>query len=164
MTDPAPALGVRAPFVIKGWHVGAAVTAFFVLVIGVDAAFMTLAYRSHPGQVAAQPYEAGLDYNAELERLRAQEALGWRAGAEARPGGLVVLMRDRDDRPLTGLRVTATLQRPATERGRTELVLNERAPGVYEADHALSGTWDASVEAKGGADQRFVAERRLTWR
>lgn len=164
MTVPAPVPGAKPPFTIKGWHVGAAVTAFFGLVIGVDAAFMMLAYRSHPGQVAARPYEAGLIYNAELERLRAQEALGWRAGVEARTGGLDVLLRDRDGRPLIGLRVTATLQRPATERGRTELSLNERAPGVYVADHALSGTWDARVEASGQGGQRLVAERRLTWR
>lgn len=164
MTAPAPVPGAKPPFTIKGWHVGAAVTAFFGLVIGVDAAFMMLAYRSHPGQVAARPYEAGLIYNAELERLRAQEALGWRAGVEARTGGLDVLLRDRDGRPLIDLRVTATLQRPATERGRTELSLNERAPGVYVADHALSGTWDARVEASGQEGQRLVAERRLTWR
>lgn len=164
MNASAPTPGARAPFTIKGWHVGAAVTAFFGLVIAVDAAFMMLAYRSHPGQVAARPYEAGLIYNAELERLRAQEGLGWRAGAEARAGGLDVLLRDRDGRPLTGLRVTAALQRPATERGRTELSLNERAPGVYVVDHALSGTWDARIEASGQGSQRLTAERRLTWR
>ena len=164
MNASASAPGVRVPFTIKGWHVGAAVTAFFVLVIGVDAAFLMLAYRSHPGQVATRPYEAGLIYNAELERLRAQEALGWRAGAAAKSGGLDVLLRDRDGRPLTGLRVTATLQRPATERGRAEMSLSETAPGVYVADHALSGTWDVRIEARGRGDRRLVAERRLTWR
>lgn len=161
MTPPAhPA---RPPFTIKGWHVGAAVVAFFVLVIGVDAGFLVMAYRSHPGQVAARPYEAGLIYNAELERLRAQEALGWRAGAEARPGGLEVLLQDRDGQPLTGLKVSATLQRPATEQGRTELTLKEKAPGVYAAGHGLSGAWDARIEAAGAAGEQFVAERRLTW-
>ena len=158
-----PASSARPPFTIKGWHVGAAVVAFFVLVIGVDAGFLVMAYRSHPGQVAARPYEAGLIYNAELERLRAQEALGWRAGAEARPGGLEVLLQDRDGQPLTGLKVSATMQRPATEQGRTELVLRETAPGVYAADHGLSGAWDARIEAAGAAGEQFVAERRLTW-
>lgn len=161
MTPPAPP--TRPPFTIKGWHVGAAVVAFFVLVIGVDMGFLMMAYRSHPGQVAARPYEAGLIYNAELERLRAQEALGWRAGAEARPGGLEVLLQDRDGQPLTGLKVSATLQRPATEQGRTELTLKETAPGVYTAGHGLSGVWDARIEAAGAAGEQFVAERRLTW-
>jgi len=161
MTDPTrPA---RPPFVIRGWHVAAGVVAFFVLVISVDAAFLVAAYRTHPGQVAPRPYEAGLIYNAELERQRVQDALGWRAGAEARPNGLEVLIQDRDGRPLTGLKVSVTLQRPATEQGRAEVVLREAAAGRYGADRALSGAWDARIEAADGAGRSFIAERRLTW-
>jgi nitrogen fixation protein FixH len=137
--------------------------AFFAVVIGVDAAFLTLAYRTHPGQVAPRPYEAGLIYNAELERLRVQEAIGWRAALEARPEGVIVLLRDRDGQPLRGLRVTATLLRPATEQGRSVLTLTETAPGQYSGPRAgLSGVWDARVDATGGGHS-FVAERRLTW-
>lgn len=154
---------VKPPFAVKGWHVAAGVVAFFALVVGVDAGFLMMAYRTHPGQVAPRPYEAGLAYNAELQRLRAQDALGWRAGAEARATGLHVLMQDRDGRPLTGLKVSATLQRPATEQGRAEVALIEQAPGQYGAERALSGTWDARIEAKGAAGRTFVAERRLTW-
>ncbi|MFA4893218.1 FixH family protein [Brevundimonas sp.] len=153
----------KPPFVVKGWHVAAGVVAFFALVVGVDAAFLVMAYRTHPGQVAPRPYEAGLIYNAELERLRVQEALGWRAGAEARPNGLDVLMQDRDGRPLAGLKVSVTLQRPATEKGRAEVVLRETAPGQYGAERALSGAWDARIEAVDGAGRSFIADRRLTW-
>ena len=153
----------KPPYRVKGWHVGAAVVAFFAVVIGVDAGFLVAAYRSHPGQVAPRPYEAGLVYNAELERLRAQEALGWRAGAGTRPQGLEVVMQDRSGRPLSGLRVSATLQRPATEHGRTELVLRESEPGVYAADHALDGVWDVRIEAANRAGQTLIAERRLSW-
>ena len=161
MSAPAP---LRVPFTVKGWHVAAGVVAFFVLVIGVDTAFLTLAYRTHPGQVATRPYEAGLIYNVELDRLRAQEALGWRAAAEARPDGVMVLLQDRDGKPLSGLTVKATLQRPATEQGRSVLTLTETAPGRYVGDRAgLSGVWDTRVEAVGGAGQSFVAERRLRW-
>ena len=153
----------RVPFTVKGWHVAAGVVAFFAIVIGVDAAFLTLAYRTHPGQVAPRPYEAGLIYNAELERLRAQEALGWRAALEARPDGVIVLLRDRDGQPLRGLKVTATLLRPATEQGRSVLTLTETAPGQYSGPRAgLSGVWDARIDATGGGHS-FVAERRLTW-
>ena len=153
----------RVPFTVKGWHVAAGVVAFFAVVIGVDAAFLTLAYRTHPGQVAPRPYEAGLLYNTELERLRVQEALGWRAALEARPDAVIVLLRDRDGQPLRGLKVTATLLRPATEQGRSVLTLTETAPGQYSGPRAgLSGVWDARVDATGGGHS-FVAERRLTW-
>lgn len=159
----AKARPTKPPFVVKGWHVAAGVVAFFALVVGVDAAFLVTAYRTHPGQVAPRPYEAGLIYNAELERLRVQDALGWRAGAEARANGLDVLMQDREGRPLTGLKVSATLQRPATEQGRAEVVLREEAPGQYGVDRALSGAWDARIEAVDAAGRSFIAERRLTW-
>lgn len=158
-----PASSAKKPYAVKGWHVGAGVVGFFAIVIGVDAAFLMAAYRSHPGQVAPRPYEAGLIYNAELERQRAQAALGWRAGAAARPEGLEVVMQDRDGRPLAGLGVSATLQRPATEQGRTELILKEAAPGVYAANHALSGAWDVRIEATGDAGEALIAERRLSW-
>ena len=161
MSPHAPS--AKPPYRVKGWHVGAGVVAFFAVVIGVDAGFLVAAYRSHPGQVAPRPYEAGLVYNAELERLRTQEALGWRAGAGARPRGLEVVMRDRGGRPLSGLRVSATLQRPATEHGRTELALRESEPGVYAADHALDGVWDVRIEAANRAGQTLIAERRLSW-
>ena len=159
----APSAPPRAPFTVKGWHVAAGVVAFFAVVIGVDAAFLTLAYRTHPGQVAPRPYEAGLLYNTELERLRVQEALGWRAALEARPDAVIVLLRDRDGQPLRGLKVTATLLRPATEQGRSVLTLTENAPGQYSGPRAgLSGVWDARIDATGGGHS-FVAERRLTW-
>ncbi len=159
----APSIPPRAPFTVKGWHVAAGVVAFFAVVIGVDGAFLTLAYRTHPGQVAPRPYEAGLLYNTELERLRVQEALGWRAALEARPDAVIVLLRDRDGQPLRGLKVTATLLRPATEQGRSVLTLTETAPGQYSGARAgLSGVWDARVDATGGGHS-FVAERRLTW-
>ncbi|MGZ9098463.1 MAG: FixH family protein [Brevundimonas sp.] len=153
----------KPPYVVRGWHVAAGVVAFFALVIGVDAAFLVMAYRTHPGQVAPRPYEAGLIYNAELERQRVQDALGWRAGAEARPNGLEVLVQDRDGRPRTGLKVSATLQRPATEQGRAEVVLRETGPGQYGADRALSGAWDVRIAAVDGGGRTFIAERRLTW-
>jgi len=159
----SPASPAKSPYAVKGWHVGVGVVAFFAVVIGVDAGFLVAAYRSHPGQVAPRPYEAGLIYNAELERQRAQAALGWRAGAAARPAGLEVVMQGPDGVPLAGLRVSATLQRPATEQGRTELVLTESAPGVYAADHPLSGAWDVRIETADTAGRTFVAERRLSW-
>ena len=150
-------------FTIKGWHVATAVTAFFGLIIAVDALFLTLAYRTHPGQVANKPYEAGLLYNAELKRQRQQAELGWRAAAEARPDELAVWMRDRDGTPLTGLTVSADLQRPATGHGRTTVSLAEVEPGLYIRRTGLSGTWDAAVSARDATGRGFVASRRLTW-
>lgn len=160
MTGSAPS----APsYVVRGWHVALGVGAFFAVVVGVDAVFLTLAYRTHPGQVAAKPYEAGLLYNAELDRLRLQDALGWRVGATAAPGSVLVVVHDRDGRPLEHLAITADLQRPATERGREALSLQEGSPGRYRARHALSGAWDLRIEARDPEGRTVLADRRLTW-
>ncbi len=150
-------------FTIKGWHVAVGVTAFFGIIIAVDATFLTLAYRTHPGQVANKPYEAGLVYNAELERKRRQAELGWRAAAEARPGELAVWLRDRDGAPLSSLTVSVDLQRPATGHGRTTINLTESEPGLYVSRTGLAGTWDAAVSARDAAGREMVASRRLTW-
>lgn len=151
-------------FRIKGWHVGAGVTAFFAVVIAVDASFAVLAYRTHPGQVSVTPYEDGLHYNRRIARREAQDRLGWRARAMAGPGILTLEFLDRDGRPLEGLRVGATLQRPATEAGRVAARFREIRAGRYEAPvGALSGAWDITAEARSPTGAVFVAERRLTW-
>ena len=159
----APAASLRPPFAVKGWHVAVGVIAFFALVVGVDMSFLVIAYRTHPGQVEAKPYETGLIYNTELGRLRAQDALGWRAGAEATPAGLKVLIEDRGGVPLSGLNVSVVLQRPATEQGRAEVRLIPTGPEQYEAAGPASGAWDVRIRARDASGHEFVAERRLTW-
>lgn len=155
---------VPGEFRVRGWHVAAGISVFFAVVIAVDASFVVMAYRSHPGQVSVTPYEDGLLYNRHIAQLRAQDRLGWRAAAQARPGTLVLDLVDRQSRPLVGLTVTAKLERPATETGRITPAFRETAPGRYEATvGAIKGAWDVSVEALDRGGAVFVAERRLTW-
>lgn len=154
----------RPGFTIRGWHVLAGVTAFFAVVIGVDATFTVIAIRTFPGQVSVTPYEDGLLYNRRIAQIEAQERLGWRAAASAAPGEVVMSFRDRAGRPLTGLAVTGRLERPATAAGRITLRFVETAPGAYVAPGGqLSGAWDLTAEARGPSGGAFLAERRLTW-
>lgn len=152
------------PFTVKGWHVAVGVTAFFAVVVAVDGTFMALAYRTHPGQVVDKPYEDGLIYNARLAQERAQANLGWKAGAAAQGDQVVVWMRDREGRPLDGLQISATLERPATEQGRVRLSLAETEPGRYaSAPSSRAGAWDAHIVARRDDGRIFEANRRLTW-
>jgi nitrogen fixation protein FixH len=149
---------------IRGWHVLAGITAFFAVVIGVDASFTVLAIRTFPGQVSVTPYEDGLLYNRRIAQIEAQERLGWRAAAEAAPGEVVMTFQDRAGRPLTGLAIAGRLERPATEAGRVTLRFAEAEPGRYVAPGGrLSGAWDLTAEARGPSGGAFLAERRLTW-
>jgi nitrogen fixation protein FixH len=154
----------RPGFTIRGWHVLAGISAFFAVVIGVDASFTVIALKTFPGQVSVTPYEDGLLYNRRIAQLEAQERLGWRAAAEASPGEVVMTFRDRAGRPLTGLALAGRLERPATEAGRVTLRFAETAPGRYVAPAGrLSGAWDLTAEARGPSGGAFLAERRLTW-
>jgi nitrogen fixation protein FixH len=160
MSEAARPSGFR----ITGWHVLALVVGFFAVVIGVDVAFAVMAYRTFPGEVSVTPYEDGLVYNKTIAQLAAQEKLGWRAGAAAEPGAVVLIVQDRNRAPVAGLKVTGKLERPATETGRLTPRFVETAPGRYEARSGrLTGSWDFTAEARDSEGHRFTAERRLTW-
>ncbi|WP_340647365.1 FixH family protein [Phenylobacterium sp.] len=152
-------------FELNGWHVLSLFVSFFLVVIVVNVAFTVMAIRTYPGQVSRTPYEDGVAYNAKLAQLNAQARLGWRAAARAGDDGAVmVTFLDRAGRPVTGLKVAAKLERPATETGRKNAFLPETAPGAYSARlGGLSGAWDLSLVAHDAAGARFEAERRLTW-
>lgn len=151
-------------FRITGWHVLAGVAAFFGVIIAVDAGFLVIAYRTHPGQVSVTPYEDGLLYNRHIAQLEAQTRLGWRASAAADGDTVSIAVRDRTGAPVGGLAVTARLERPATEAGRLTPVFRETSPGLYVARQpGLSGAWDLTAEARSTAGESFQLERRLTW-
>jgi nitrogen fixation protein FixH len=158
---PTPDKGFR----LTGWHVLAIVCAFFGVVIAVDVAMATMAFRTFSGEVAADPYEAGLLYNRTLAERSLQAALGWTAAIEmVRGADLKVTVKDRAGRPVEGLKVSAVLERPATEAGREHLDFVRAAPGVYEAKAGhLSGAWDVRVRAVDGQGRPFEAEERLLW-
>lgn len=152
------------PNQIRGWHVLAALIAFFALVTAVDGVFIFQAVKTFPGQVSVTPYEDGLLYNRQLAQLKSQDRLGWVGGAQARQGEIEIEVRDRAAAPVRGLAVAGTLRRPATEAGQIALKFSEAKPGVYTAQvDDLSGAWDLNFDAAGAAGQSFHGERRLTW-
>ncbi len=152
----------RPPFRITGWHVLIGMTLFFAIVIGVDAWFITKAYSTFSGQVAKNPYEAGLAYNRQIAEQERQARLGWTVTAGVDGPDLVVIARDRDGRPLDALSVRVVMERPATDAGKLSLQLKPAGDGVYRLRNpAGSGAWDLKASLVGPGDARFSAERRL---
>ncbi len=158
----------QKPQGLTGRHVLIAVLAFFALILAANVAFISLAVTTFSGQVAKNPYEAGLAYNAELDRRAAQAELGWRATPSLRRAGaaaeLEITVRDAQGAPLAGLTAEAVLQRPATQTGARTITLNEAAPGVYRAQAALDpGDWLAEAtltDTSGSAS--FIGRWRLS--
>ena len=146
---------------ITGWHVLIGVVLFFAIVIGVDTIFMVQAYRTFSGEVASNPYEAGLAFNRTLAQRQKEAALGWSARVETPAGkAVVVQIVDRQDKPLDGLSLTGTLERPATETGRQTLNFRSLGGGRYEATAQLDGAWDLRAVARNAKDM-FEIETRL---
>jgi nitrogen fixation protein FixH len=151
-------------FRFTGLHMLATVCTFFGVVIAVDVSMATMAYRTFSGEVAKDPYEAGLAYNRTLAQRRAEAALGWTATIEDSPGLARLRVSDRDGRPVQGLSVSAKLERPATEAGSVTAAFVQTAPGVYDARlPGLSGAWDISARALDKAGHLFEAQRRVVW-
>ena len=147
--------------VITGWHVLIGVVAFFAIVIGVDTLFMVQAYRTFSGEVASNPYEAGLAFNKTLSLRQREAALGWSASV-ATPTREEVEVRliDRNGAPLDRLSLTGMLERPATEAGRQVLNFKPIGDGRYKAKARLDGAWDLRATARDARDQ-FELETRL---
>ena len=158
----SPSLSPRAAKgVITGWHVLAAVVLFFGIVIGVDTLFIVQAYRTFSGQVASNPYEAGLAFNRTLAQRKREAALGWSAQVlTPGEGAVVVRVLDREGRPLDRLSLTGVLERPATETGRQLLNFKPLGEGRYQAQARLDGAWDLRATARNAQDV-FELETRL---
>lgn len=146
---------------ITGWHVLIGVVLFFGVVIGVDTLFMVKAYSTFSGQVASNPYEAGLAFNQTLAQRQREAALGWTASVlKVDDDTVVVRLVDRTGAPLDRLSLTGVLERPATEAGRQVLDFKPMGEGRYQARARLDGAWDLRATARNSRDV-FELETRL---
>ncbi len=148
-------------FTIKGWHVLAAMVGFFGVIIAVNTVFITFALNTFPGEETRRSYVQGLEYNDVIEARRAQEALGWTASANLSDGRALVEVLDAGGTPVTGLRLTGTLQHPADMTLDRELVFTEVRDGVYAAGAAdlPEGRWTLAANAEG--ETPFALETQL---
>ena len=152
---------------LKGWHVLAALIAFFGTVFAVNGYFAFSAISTYTGVVSAEPYRKGLAYNERIAASERQGALGWQEDVIVdRTGRVTVLIRDGDGNPVPYLRLAGTIGRPSTVRFDRRLALAERAPGRYEAEAGGldAGAWLVGVEARRTAadpEPTYRARRRL---
>lgn len=157
-----------ARFQIRGWHVLAAMLAFFGTIIAVNVAFAVIAVRSFPGEDVRRSYLQGIQYNDILAERRAQAALGWRAEAAllAREGEpvLEVTLRQRNGEPIRAAALSGELQWPTQARLDHALTFTPLGDGRYAARlGALEpGRWRlrAHAQAETGA---LDFEAELTW-
>jgi len=146
---------------IKGWHVLAAMIAFFGVTIAVNATFITLAVTSFSGEEAPKSYRQGLHYNEVLDRRAEQAALGWRASLAAGADRLALTIQTAGGEPVTGLSLTGAVKHPTNADFDRALDFQPDGPGVYRAALAEplgEGAWIISAE---DPDAPFAVERRV---
>jgi nitrogen fixation protein FixH len=140
---------------------------FFAVIIAADTTLIYKAVSTFGGVDNPDAYREGLTYNERIASEARQSALGWQETIEAltSPARLRVKLKDKDGNPVIGLRLEATLSRPATNRSDVTIALTEVAPGVFESVAALQGdgAWIADVRAirSGETAPAYQARRRL---
>ena len=149
LSNPAAGAG---GFRITGRHVLFAMLGFFGVVIAVNITFVHLALDSWTGLTDHDSYRTGLSWNRTLERDAAQKALGWSVGVDARAERsgvgedrrleLTLTLRDRDGRPLSGLRLSGDALHPVLEADDRSLGFVEAGGGRYVGTVVLPGGGD----------------------
>jgi nitrogen fixation protein FixH len=144
---------------------------FFGIVIAANGILMALAIGTMPGLETEKPYQAGIDYNAEIAAARAQASRGWKVASRVvrDPSGraaVTVNARDANGAPLPGLVVMVRLIRPTDQRADRLAMLNERETGRYVGDAAdvAEGLWDIEIEAGRGDARLYRSKNRITLR
>jgi len=118
---------------VRGVHVLFMLLGFFAMIIAVNAVFITMAVRSHPGEQVRNSYVLGLEYNKELARQEAQRALGWTLQAGLADDGVTFLvqLQDAAGGALSGMDVAVRLHVAGARDENEKVWLVERAPGEY---------------------------------
>jgi nitrogen fixation protein FixH len=159
----------QPPRGLSGWHVLGAMLSFFAVIIVADATMIYKAVSTFGGVDNANAYRDGLAYNARIARDARQAALGWTdtVALAADPARLRVSLKDAGGGAPPGLRIEATLGRPATNTADKVLRLAEVTPGLFEVpleSEPEPGAWIATVRAftaEGAAEPVFEVRRRL---
>lgn len=159
---------MKKPFRITGRHVLAGMVGFFLVIIAVNAVFITLAVRSFPGEKEEKSYLQGLHYNETLKARAAQAANGWTA--EIRKAALVddravieLTFKDQSGAPIYDLDITGVIARPADDDYDQEIVFTALGGGLYTAELTgmAAGAWALKARAEHRNAEPFEFETKL---
>ncbi len=149
-TNGSPKPAKRMVKEITGRHVLFLMLGFFGVIIATDSYLVYKAVSTFGGLETQNAYRKGLTYNERIAEERAQEALGWTKDARLDKGELRVIIRDRDQKGVEGLQISALFGRPATNTEDRTLTLTQTGSGEYMATvgDIAPGNWVATMEAR----------------
>jgi nitrogen fixation protein FixH len=138
------------------------------IVVAVNGVLVYFAIGTWSGLVVERPYERGIQYNRLLDAAARQDALGWQfsialESADTETTRIVVTASDAAGRPLHGLDLRATVERPVEREAHSAVVLIEQEPGRYAArlERLRPGQWETRLIAERGAESASAAHRQV---
>lgn len=135
-----------------GWHMLAAMIAFFTVVIGVNTVMATAATRTFGGKVVENSYVATQRYNEWLDQAEAQKRLGWTVAVNSEGGRAAVTT-------VSGARLTGIAEHPLGRMGDETLTFAEERPGRYLAHQLLPrGRWRLRLVVRRDGNQARYLE------
>ncbi len=144
----------RKPKAFTGWHMTAILVAFFAVVMTVNFTMARFAMSTFGGKVVENSYVASQHYNAWLKRAAAQDRLGWSESIDLDAARHVLLRVRKDDQPLKGLRVSATVNHPVGRTAPAALHFEAAANGVLRSTRPLAaGRWQLDLVIRHWADE-----------
>ena len=135
---------------IKGGHVLAMLLAFFGVIIAVNMVMAYFANSTWSGLVVKNGYVASQDFNANLAKAKAQEALGWDVGFTFDKSSVKVTFTDAKGAKIDNLDLAGRLQRTVTDKEDQQLTFGWMGSGIYSAPARLApGLWEVEIDGKG---------------
>ena len=157
----------RAPRPITGRMVLVWLVAFFGIVFAVNGVLIHQALSTLTGVDTDSAYQAGRRFEQEVAMAKAQEARHWQIDAKVTPasdGGsrIDIVARDAAGRPLSGLALSATFERPTDRRLDRDVAVAEDEPGHFHGNAAIAaGQWDLILELTRQGEQMFRSRNRI---
>jgi len=146
-----------------GWHMLAAIVAFFGVVIGVNVTLAVYAGSSWTGLVVENSYVASQEFNAHAAQGRAQAALGWTSTLSIADGHIRYGLSDRNGRAVALAGGTVAFRHPAYQAEDVTVELSRQPGGALGAERPIrDGVWIVEVLANAGLDHPYRDVRRLT--
>ena len=158
----------KRPRELTGRAVLVWLVAFFGVVFAVNAIMVKAATSTFGGVEVQSSYKAGLMFETEVARARAQDDLRWRVDGHvmrnaAGDAVLDVSVRDGQDKPVTGVTTEARLAHPADERLDRNIDLHSIGAGKFHGEvRAQAGRWDLIIDVARDGDRVFRSRSAIT--
>ena len=144
-----------------------ALLGFFGVVFAVNGVMIFAALSTLTGVDTASAYQAGRMFEHDVAMAHAQDARHWQVDAKViviadSARRVFVVARDASDRPLGGMALSVTFERPTDRRLDRDIAVAEDSPGNFHGRAEIpAGQWDLVIALSRNGDEMFRSRNRI---